>query len=62
MELQPLVPGCLIVMIPRLISMAILVPLESVIGGVLSGLFGVGGATIVPPAPTTFFEIRQTAA
>lgn len=30
------------------------------IGGVLSGLFGVGGATIVPPA--SFFEISQTAA
>jgi uncharacterized membrane protein YfcA len=31
-------------------------------GGLLSGLFGVGGATIAPPALTTFFRLSQTAA
>jgi uncharacterized protein len=31
-------------------------------GGLLSGLFGVGGATIAPPALTTFFGINQMAA
>jgi uncharacterized membrane protein YfcA len=31
-------------------------------GGLLSGLFGVGGATIAPPALTTFFGLSQTAA
>lgn len=31
-------------------------------GGFLSGLFGVGGATIAPPALTTFFGLTQTAA
>jgi uncharacterized protein len=31
-------------------------------GGVLSGLFGVGGATIAPPALTRFFGISQSAA
>jgi uncharacterized protein len=31
-------------------------------GGLLSGLFGVGGATIAPPALTTFFGLTQTAA
>jgi len=31
-------------------------------GGLLSGLFGVGGATITPPALTTFFGVSQTAA
>jgi len=33
-----------------------------VIGGLLSGLFGVGGATIAPPALTGFFGLSQTAA
>jgi uncharacterized membrane protein YfcA len=33
-----------------------------IIGGALSGLFGVGGATIAPPALTTFFGLTQTAA
>jgi uncharacterized membrane protein YfcA len=33
-----------------------------VVGGALSGLFGVGGATIAPPALTTFFGLSQTAA
>jgi len=33
-----------------------------VTGGVLSGLFGVGGATIAPPALTRFFGISQSAA
>jgi uncharacterized protein len=32
------------------------------VGGALSGLFGVGGATIAPPALTTFFGFSQTAA
>jgi uncharacterized protein len=32
------------------------------VGGALSGLFGVGGATIAPPALTTFFGLSQTAA
>lgn len=32
------------------------------LGGALSGLFGVGGATIAPPALTTFFGQSQTAA
>ena len=31
-------------------------------GGFLSGLFGVGGATIAPPVLTTFFGLTQTAA
>jgi uncharacterized protein len=33
-----------------------------VTGGVLSGLFGVGGATIAPPALTRFFGMSQSAA
>jgi uncharacterized protein len=33
-----------------------------VTGGALSGLFGVGGATIAPPALTHFFGINQSAA
>jgi uncharacterized protein len=36
--------------------------LVGVTGGLLSGLFGVGGATIAPPALTTFFGLSQTAA
>lgn len=36
--------------------------LVGVSGGLLSGLFGVGGATIAPPALTTFFGLSQTAA
>lgn len=32
------------------------------VGGALSGIFGVGGATIAPPALTTFFGLSQTAA
>jgi uncharacterized protein len=36
--------------------------LVGVTGGLLSGLFGVGGATIAPPALTTFFGLTQTAA
>lgn len=32
------------------------------IGGILSGLFGVGAATIAPPALTTFFGMSQAAA
>jgi len=36
--------------------------LVGVTGGLLSGLFGVGGATIAPPALTTFFGMSQTAA
>ncbi len=36
--------------------------LVGVSGGMLSGLFGVGGATIAPPALTTFFGLSQTAA
>jgi uncharacterized protein len=36
--------------------------LVGVTGGFLSGLFGVGGATIAPPALTTFFGLTQTAA
>jgi len=31
-------------------------------GGFLSGLFGVGGATIAPPALTSFFGMTQTSA
>jgi uncharacterized membrane protein YfcA len=31
-------------------------------GGLLSGMFGVGGATIAPPALTTFFGVNQMAA
>jgi uncharacterized membrane protein YfcA len=31
-------------------------------GGLLSGLFGVGGATIAPPALSAFFGLSQTAA
>jgi uncharacterized membrane protein YfcA len=31
-------------------------------GGALSGMFGVGGATLAPPALTTFFGLNQTAA
>jgi uncharacterized membrane protein YfcA len=30
-----------------------------VIGGVISGFFGVGGAFIAPPLLTTFFGLRQ---
>jgi uncharacterized membrane protein YfcA len=30
-----------------------------VIGGVVSGFFGVGGAFIAPPLLTTFFGLRQ---
>jgi len=33
-----------------------------VFGGILSGLFGVGGATITPPALTTLFGFTQTQA
>lgn len=33
-----------------------------VLGGMVSGLFGVGGAFIVPPLFTTFFGIRQVEA
>lgn len=33
-----------------------------VTGGILSGLFGVGGATIAPPALTRFFGMSQSAA
>lgn len=36
--------------------------LVGVLGGLLSGLFGVGGATIAPPVLTTFFAQTQTAA
>jgi uncharacterized membrane protein YfcA len=36
--------------------------LVGVTGGTFSGLFGVGGATIAPPALTTFFGLSQTAA
>jgi uncharacterized membrane protein YfcA len=36
--------------------------LIGVAGGVVSGLFGVGGAIVVPPALTTFFGMRQAAA
>lgn len=36
--------------------------LVGVTGGILSGLFGVGGATIAPPALTRFFGISQSAA
>ena len=34
------------------------VPL-GIVGGIVSGLFGVGGALIVPPAVTAFFGVRQ---
>src|SRR5258705_4211816 len=34
------------------------VPL-GIVGGIVSGLFGVGGALIVPPALTAFFGVRQ---
>jgi uncharacterized membrane protein YfcA len=33
--------------------------LVGVAGGIVSGLFGVGGAFIVPPALTAFFGLRQ---
>ena len=33
-----------------------------VLGGIISGLFGVGGAFIAPPALTAFFGIRQVEA
>ena len=33
-----------------------------VLGGVVSGLFGVGGAFVAPPILTAFFGVRQTAA
>jgi uncharacterized protein len=36
--------------------------LVGVVGGFFSGLFGVGGATIAPPALTAFFGQTQTAA
>jgi len=36
--------------------------LVGVTGGFLSGLFGVGGATVAPPALTAFFGLTQTAA
>jgi len=36
--------------------------LVGAVGGFLSGLFGVGGATIAPPALTLFFGMTQTAA
>jgi len=36
--------------------------LVGVTGGILSGLFGVGGATIAPPALTRFFGLSQSAA
>jgi uncharacterized membrane protein YfcA len=32
------------------------------VGGSVSGLFGVGGAFVVPPAMTTFFGVRQVEA
>ena len=35
------------------------VTVVGVIGGVVSGFFGVGGAFIVPPMLTTFFGLRQ---
>ena len=31
-------------------------------GGILSGFFGVGGATIAPPLLTTFYGFKQAAA
>jgi uncharacterized membrane protein YfcA len=34
------------------------VPL-GIVGGIVSGLFGVGGALIVPPALTAFFGVRH---
>lgn len=33
-----------------------------IVGGIVSGLFGVGGAFIVPPAMTAFFGVRQVEA
>src|SRR6478752_5915608 len=33
--------------------------LVGIAGGIVSGLFGVGGAFIVPPALTAFFGLRQ---
>ena len=36
--------------------------LVGVAGGIVSGLFGVGGAFIAPPLLTTFFGLRQAAA
>jgi uncharacterized protein len=36
--------------------------LVGVAGGLLSGMFGVGGATIAPPALTSFFGMNQTMA
>jgi hypothetical protein len=36
--------------------------LVGVAGGVVSGLFGVGGAFLVPPALTSFFGVRQVEA
>lgn len=36
--------------------------LIGVAGGIVSGLFGVGGAIVAPPALTTFFGMRQAAA
>jgi uncharacterized membrane protein YfcA len=36
--------------------------LIGVAGGALSGIFGVGGATIAPPALTAFFGVNQMAA
>jgi hypothetical protein len=35
------------------------VTIVGIIGGVVSGLFGVGGAFIAPPLLTTFFGLRQ---
>jgi uncharacterized membrane protein YfcA len=36
--------------------------LVGIAGGLLSGLFGIGGATIAPPALTELFGLNQTAA